>query len=52
MYRLLETASILAVAAAGGFLIAQGHVITATIAFGAAVVIAVPKMDAKEVSDG
>ncbi|MCY9577968.1 hypothetical protein [Paenibacillus alvei] len=53
MYRLLEILSVLALAAAGGYLVGQGGIGVAIIAFGAAFVFAVPMLhNAEEAEHG
>lgn len=44
MYRLIEIISVLALAAAGGYLVGHGGIGVAIIAFGAAFVFAVPML--------
>lgn len=48
MYKLIEIISILALAATGGYLVGHGGIGAAIIAFGAAVVFAVPKLHTDE----
>ncbi|MFW5434302.1 hypothetical protein [Paenibacillus apiarius] len=53
MYRMVEIITILALAATGGFVLAQGGILPAIMAFGAAFVFAVPKLhNAEEAEHG